>query len=97
MRAACGGNDALYTEVASLISSDEQATDVLETPDLGSDLLAPSVEGAAAHVGERIGAYRAVEVLGRGGMGTVYLAERADEQFTKQVAINTNCAIGRDS
>ena len=37
--------------------------------------------------GRRIGAYRIVRELGRGGMAAVYLAERADEQFRKQVAI----------
>jgi eukaryotic-like serine/threonine-protein kinase len=35
----------------------------------------------------RIGAYRVLRELGRGGMGTVYLAVRADEQFQKRVAI----------
>jgi eukaryotic-like serine/threonine-protein kinase len=38
-------------------------------------------------VGERIGAYVVVGELGRGGMGAVYLAERADGQFQKRVAI----------
>src|SRR5258708_5189746 len=37
--------------------------------------------------GQRIGAYVIVRELGRGGMGTVFLAERADGQFEKQVAI----------
>jgi serine/threonine protein kinase len=38
-------------------------------------------------VGERIGAYRILREIGRGGMGAVYLAERADGAFEKQVAI----------
>lgn len=38
-------------------------------------------------VGERIGAYRIVREIGRGGMGAVYLAQRADGAFEKQVAI----------
>jgi serine/threonine protein kinase/tetratricopeptide (TPR) repeat protein len=37
--------------------------------------------------GERIGAYRIVRSLGQGGMGEVFLAERADDQFSQQVAI----------
>ncbi len=37
--------------------------------------------------GERVGAYVIVRQLGRGGMGTVFLAERADGEFEKQVAI----------
>jgi serine/threonine-protein kinase len=37
--------------------------------------------------GDRLGAWRVVRVLGRGGMATVYLAERADGQFEQSVAV----------
>jgi tetratricopeptide (TPR) repeat protein len=50
-----------------------------------NELLAGIV--SAGWVGKRIGAYRLIEEIGRGGMGTVYLAERDDGQFQKQVAI----------
>jgi tetratricopeptide (TPR) repeat protein len=45
--------------------------------------------GAAdqADTGHRIGAYRLLRVLGSGGMGSVWLAERADQQFDQRVAI----------
>ena len=58
-------------------------------------------EAAAIHrnqepaPGERIGAYRIISLLGRGGMGSVYLAERADGAFEQQVAIKVvQWAIG---
>src|SRR5690349_20320789 len=38
-------------------------------------------------IGERVGAYRIAGELGRGGMGAVYLAERADSEFRRRVAV----------
>jgi eukaryotic-like serine/threonine-protein kinase len=60
---------------------------------LQHDPLAAAVAGqaevlaATAAQGARIGAYRVLRELGAGGMGAVLLAERADGQFTQQVAI----------
>lgn len=61
----------------------------------GTSGLTAVVERAAseisddAWVGRRCGAYRIVRQLGRGGMGTVFLAVRDDDQFHKEVAIKT--------
>ncbi|HZU44854.1 MAG TPA: serine/threonine-protein kinase [Terriglobales bacterium] len=42
---------------------------------------------SSAWIGQRVGAYEIVEQVGGGGMGEVYRAFRADDQFRKQVAI----------
>ena len=55
------------------------------------DPIAAAIAAAAGaplpHTGQRLGAWRIVREIGSGGMGTVFLAERADEQFTQQAAI----------
>ncbi|CAN5528652.1 hypothetical protein BH09GEM1_BH09GEM1_00400 [soil metagenome] len=81
--AACGEDAALRTEVGQLLLSCEEAEGFLEIParELGAELL------SAREAGIRIGPYRTIGIAGRGGMGIVYLAERADDQFQMQVAI----------
>ncbi|HEV3410776.1 MAG TPA: serine/threonine-protein kinase, partial [Chthoniobacterales bacterium] len=77
---ACADDTALRREVESLLA--QASGNVLETC---AEELRTSQEEST--LGRRIGSYRIVRELGRGGMGAVYLAERADEEFQKQVAI----------
>jgi tetratricopeptide (TPR) repeat protein len=48
-----------------------------------------AIEAEATGAGRRMGPYRIIRALGRGGMGAVYLAVRDDDQFHKEVAIKT--------
>lgn len=50
---------------------------------------AAEMTSAPSLVGRRVGAYRVLQLIGRGGMGAVYLAERADDAFRQRVAIKT--------
>src|SRR5262245_29842332 len=70
----------LAAEVGSLLAAHEAASGVLDGPPLS-----PRAHGPRA--GDRIGPYRVIEEIGRGGMGVVYRATRDDQSFTKQVAI----------
>jgi serine/threonine protein kinase/tetratricopeptide (TPR) repeat protein len=82
IREACATDSDLYASAMHELESRQQW--------FGSDgnAVPESPEDAAVDLtGERIGPYRIVRSLGRGGMGEVFLAERADEQFQQQVAI----------
>jgi serine/threonine protein kinase/tetratricopeptide (TPR) repeat protein len=80
---ACEGDDELRREVESLVASEPELGDFIETPVFR---IRPE-EDVPLAAGQRIGAYRVVRELGRGGMGAVYLAERADEEFEQRVAL----------
>ncbi len=53
----------------------------------GDDLAVALARAEGLSLGERLGPYQIVEEIGRGGMAVVYLAERADGDFGRQVAI----------
>src|SRR5262245_52207434 len=84
---ACVGDESLRQEVESLLASDEQAGDFLNTPALRIATEEIAEEQARSLVGRHLGHYRLLSQLGAGGMGEVYLAARADDQYRKQVAI----------
>jgi serine/threonine-protein kinase len=86
---ACGEDDELRAQVETLLAADTAASPLLDAPFDAAAALAGSIDADAPETptDSRIGAYRIVGELGRGGMGAVYLAERADGQFEHRVAL----------
>ncbi len=86
LRNACGDDDALFREVATLLEADGQSDSFLEGYALEGIDAAVWLEDGMPE-GARIGPYRLVRLIGEGGMGVVYLAERADGMFEQRVAL----------
>ena len=84
---ACQGDTALREEVASLLAVRPQAEGFMESPayEVAQGWSAGAPEDPL--VGRSLGPYKILREIGRGGMGAVYLAERADDEYQKQVAI----------
>jgi non-specific serine/threonine protein kinase/serine/threonine-protein kinase len=79
LEAACCGDLALRAEVESLIASHERA---------GAGFLSEGwMRGAGVGAGRRVGPFLIVERIGRGGMGEVFAAVRADGQYEQKVAL----------
>ncbi len=85
---ACGGDEALRQAVEPLLRSADDGEGGDESED---DFLRRVVGGGAVLLEppreRRIGPYRLLRRLGAGGMGEVFLAERADREYRQQVAL----------
>jgi len=73
----CAGDAALRAELDALLAADAAAEGFLDASATLPD----------ARTDERVGPYRLLHELGQGGMGRVFLAERADALYHKRVAI----------
>ncbi|HJU56304.1 MAG TPA: protein kinase, partial [Pyrinomonadaceae bacterium] len=92
----CRDDASLRNEVEALISIQGQETRLSSKTNLDGPtgwlqdeptLVLSDEEQAELFQEPNIGPYKIIRRIGQGGMGTVYLATRDDEQFKKQVAI----------
>jgi serine/threonine-protein kinase len=94
---ACAGDADLRADVDALLAAGLASGDFLEEP---LDVYVTGLETPVVDAGvsdafiesevtphDQIGPYRVVGELASGGMGTVYVAERADGQFEQRVAL----------
>ncbi|HVE57283.1 MAG TPA: serine/threonine-protein kinase [Pyrinomonadaceae bacterium] len=82
----CADNE-LREEVEALLASADEAEDFIEDPALTRVSHLVTAEKMPSYIGKQIGAYKIEKEIGKGGMGAVYLARRADREFDKKVAI----------
>ena len=83
---ACGDDTELRREIESLLAF-QQDEGLTRDSGFADALRVLERQDASLSQGRKIGAYCVLREIGRGGMGNVYLAARADDTFQKLVAI----------
>lgn len=86
---------ALRAELESLLSSADKAEGFLSLSPVPP--ISALEEEKLIRTNQSFGSYQIIRELGYGGMGTVFLAERADGEYCKQVAIKmVNCVVNTE-
>ncbi|MEZ4455372.1 MAG: serine/threonine-protein kinase [Gemmatimonadales bacterium] len=97
---ACGDDAELRRQVEEMLASVDRAEAVLgeDAAEFASPVLSgdPTDDDPPLVAGARLGPWQVVREIGRGGMGAVYLAERADGEFELRGAVKV-VKRGRDT
>ncbi|WP_440959201.1 protein kinase [Oceanicaulis sp. LC35] len=88
-RELAGGDEALFQALLSMLAGVEEADGFLDSPFAPSAQSEGDAPAGVLPEGRRLGAWEIVRLLGRGGMGEVYLARRADGGFEQEAALKT--------
>ncbi|HEY0458382.1 MAG TPA: tetratricopeptide repeat protein [Pyrinomonadaceae bacterium] len=83
----CGAGIEILSEVESLLAFEEESEDLmrLSAVEFSRDFFDEDADNLL--IGQTVGNYKIVRELGQGGMGAVYLAERADGKFAQRAAL----------
>lgn len=97
LEASCKGDEQLRREIDLLLQDEDKASTGFLNQTAFAEMAARALPAEESPwIGRRVGAYQIVQQIGVGGMGEVYRAVRADDQYRQEVALKV-VRTGQDS